>query len=478
MKKIIYVSILAIISFMASAQAPKIYALHINGINTTSAQASENLLYLKKVSLVSGDMVQWATIWNPTGNDAGKTTLDNLKDVANQKKYEDQANMSLDDFTNSIIAADPVKYPPHLYYKGTPEYAVLESQSAQLYAEQLSQSSGTNFDYILQELHGTVPAEFASVLQLIGGTQNPSGIVDYSKSPNYVLLLPHSQGNLYANSLLTYLTNIEHFDKQKIATFSIATPAKNNVGGWISDAWKTFYTDNKKIVQMFGDIRNYLTSTNDYVIASANAVFKKNPSLKANFQIVSSTDWKGHSLIDTYLTDPDSKEAIASMISYDLYIYYLEMTRGYDDNLDYQILPNRNYRLVNATTQENFCENESCNAGVYFNTPEYKTGYLLSKDMLPLGRYYWTVDTQYSQNLTTAFRLTHSPTINAQNFNDLCLQQAGKVTCTSKPQNVLFANGVAMSSNLRQYLPYAQTQLAYRFWKNWYISSVFTPSNN
>lgn len=86
-----------ILTKFSLANTPHLYALHINGINTTRMEARINYEALEKAAQVDSNMVYFNLIWNPTGDDAGKNLFTNLNDVIRQKAQEQQAIMSLDE---------------------------------------------------------------------------------------------------------------------------------------------------------------------------------------------------------------------------------------------------------------------------------------------------------------------------------------------------------------------------------------------
>ena len=339
------------------ASIPHIYALHINGIDTTREEARNNLNHLEQVSSINSNMVTFDVVWNPTGDDVGKGFWSNLSDLMNQKAKEHQASMTLDDFTHYWISANNLPD----YAESSTEYQQLKSQITSRYTEQLNQSSGVNFQTIIDEVHGIVPTQFDSAVSLLKSDYVPHPMAssyntmainnkainakpldfrlfdklsniqklnnvavtqNYLNTKNLVFLLPHSQGNLYANGLYSYLTSIEHFPPKQIAIYGIATPANANLGSWISDYYKWWGSLDPDAKQKMGNVDSYITSSNDFVIDGARLLFNQYPSnvilpsnLTASF---SSSDYRGHSLIDIYLNDSTTMLQIQKMMMMEL----------------------------------------------------------------------------------------------------------------------------------------------------------------
>lgn len=353
MKKLSLILSLLFTFIHCYANTPHLYALHINGVNTTRTEAQQNSDALKSTAQVDSNMVIFNYIWNPTGPDAAQNIVSNISDVITQKAQENQSIMSINDFTDYYIAHHATEFPPSIYHRGTPEYTTLQISLYKEYHESLKAIAGQNFDTIINEFHDEVPPPFKSVVELLNANPNthkdrnnyPKTVnlkqmqgfkniqnlndqpitIDYSNTLDYILLLPHSQGNLYANSLYEYLIKNEKLSKNHIAIYGIATPATSNKGSWLA---KTL-----SLSGAFGNVDSYITSSNDYVIATANymvSTLKKfAPSifqeiLPANFTIpfVHSYDWgDGHSLIKVYLADRAAKLQIEKMIHLELFLF-------------------------------------------------------------------------------------------------------------------------------------------------------------
>lgn len=105
MKKLSLIKSLAVIllvsikfSYATQNKLPTLYALHINGINTTIKEANDNLETLKLNSqmISTGKYLKWNVVYNPTSDEkttsstiaAGINLLDNIIDVGLQKNNE------------------------------------------------------------------------------------------------------------------------------------------------------------------------------------------------------------------------------------------------------------------------------------------------------------------------------------------------------------------------------------------------------
>lgn len=261
----------------------KMYIFHINGINTSQDQALANTQELNKAANLQSNVIanngQVDLLYNKEGNSTC-TLCTQLSDVFSQKRFE---NVNIDDYVQVYSAARGLKLKPE-----TPEYEDLKKS---IYSKFLEDSAfmGNNFGDILEQYHGK--------------TVNTKYLNEYIASNNggkpFVLLVPHSQGNLYANSLYQHLTTKEGFNQQNLSIFGIASPAAQNLGAYIS---KTAYNSD-----------GYITSSNDGVINSLRVLAAVSPMsiAGANFTIPKGGEFSGHGLIPTYLTNDGSRKIIS-----------------------------------------------------------------------------------------------------------------------------------------------------------------------
>ena len=418
------------------AQIPHVYALHINGINTTQREAKANADSLKVMANINSNMVSFNFVWNPTGDDTGKSFWSNLSDVMNQKAKEHNAAMSLDDFTRYWIKANNLPS----YAESSVEFQKLKSQISANYITQLTQSAGVNFNEIINEFHDQVPMEFNDAIKLLKSEYVPkyqakyydtvatkdvqtndfkfdlSGLnkfyqtttlnipVNYSDTKNMVLLIPHSQGNLYANSLYTYLTSIEKFPLNQIAIYGIATPANNNLGDWISNKFKWMESLDAKIKADWGNVDSYITSDNDFVINSSRVLFNQYPTniiLPANFSAeFSSDDLLGHNLIDIYLNNTVTKTQIGKMIVLELFWLVGSISQNKNKyDISFSVSNGSSTQGIITTSQQIICKYGICEKNVLFF--DYGGGksqpilYFLKKDFYK-DTYYVLSDLEHS----------------------------------------------------------------------------------
>lgn len=383
-------------------QLPTLYALHINGIDTTIDEAKTNLKKLRRTSQMTStnDYLKWDLVYNPTSDDIKRSStmrrglqiLDNLLDVALQKLTQAQLQqLNLDHYTQMYMLANNIDYP-----EGSPKYTRLKEQLKDHYAKILAAYGGTNSQSIVANFHEAVPPQFASVLQLLNDGES-AGKYDYTHNPNAVLLIPHSQGNLYANYLHKHITEIDNFDPQHVAIYGIATPASYTYGD-LPYRDENYPTDELKIA--LAPVTSYTTSCSDLVINTlavkelterimypAIALFNGNftlpPVLACNYTDSSNVaDNKnlGHNLVNYYLAESGLKTQINKMINYYAYQLNVYMLRDLTANMipgenKYNRYPqtltmvvgfNRDNQqsLINPAKKQVICGNDSCKNNV------------------------------------------------------------------------------------------------------------------
>lgn len=339
-------------SYAGQNNLPTMYALHINGINTTSKEASDNLESLKLNSQMTstGKYLKWNVVYNPTANEkttsstiaAGINLLDNIIDVGLQKNNElSLKNISKEQYVKAYIIANNLD--PNM---SKTEYKQLQTQLMPHYRELIKKYGGNNTEAVISEFHKKSPPQFLSVLQLLDEGTDGSGY-DYSHTPSSVLLIPHSQGNMYANSLYKYLIDTENFNPKHIAIFGIASPAGSNFGDWpVSDSYKTSRFKKEMNEFMINDSipneqTSYVTSCNDQVINTLRTtelirqtllqvlnylwphdIFEFPGVLSCNVDASPNEnpdDILHHNLIQYYLATPKTKTQIIAMINYFAY---------------------------------------------------------------------------------------------------------------------------------------------------------------
>lgn len=354
LNKCLVTIVLLLIKFSYAAQSnlPTMYALHINGINTTYKEALDNLRKVEVDSqmISTGKYLKWNVVYNPTADEkttsstiaAGVNLLDNIIDVGLQKNNElSLKNISKEQYVNAYIIANKLNK-----NMSKVEYKQLQSQLMPHYQALIRKYGGNNTADVINEFHKKAPPQFLGVLQLLDEGSN-GGQYDYSHTPSSVLLIPHSQGNLYANSLYKYLTDTENFNSKHIAIFGIASPAGSNFGDWpVGDNSQTSSFKSGMNELMINDSipygqMSYVTSCSDMVINTLRStdpsnqplfrvlnyiwphgVFEQPGILSCNmdpFSGVSADDMLHHNLIQYYLAIPELKTQIVTMINYFAY---------------------------------------------------------------------------------------------------------------------------------------------------------------
>lgn len=408
MKRILFVIGLSFYGYTLQAnEMPRIYALHINGINTTRQEAKINSLMLEKSSSTSGNSIVWDIVYNPTRSDnipAGTVDyywnlFNNIIDVLYQKLSEvNLATLTLDTYTQVYIISNWLNQ--QVYSKNSQDYTTLLEILRPSYGNLLINYGGQNAVEILANMHKVVPPQFTGVLKLIH--DNSQDAADYSHNPNAVLLIPHSQGNLYANFLYKYLTEVEKFNQHHIAIFGIATPASYNLGDWpVTDsdnspdssqllaalkpayAYITSCDDQviytlkwQQILKSYSDLEYFLSANNFPAVLECNFPFPTTPATNQNL---------GHNLNSYYLADSGMKAQISKMLNY--YVYQLNYHMLHDlianmtaDNPGFGNYPqlitlvagfrrDSVQKLVDSNGNI-ICEKNSCSDRVmYLNTP-------------------------------------------------------------------------------------------------------------
>lgn len=380
MKKLFIFWIFSFLINLASA-IPTIYALHINGINTTKPEAYQNLDKLREAANIdaSTSLLKWDVIYNPTDtiNDNSKY-LTNLEDVMLQK-YGEALQMGMNDAIQLYMFATGLDYPV-----GSAEFNNLTTQISNDIKEHFL---GKNFDTIVNEFHNQVPPELAPALKALAGHETK----DYGKFNNYVLLIPHSQGNLYANELYDYLTTEEHYNIAQIQIFGIATPASQLKGAELLNYYITLEEENPNITKIFEyPIHPYVTSKLDWVINLLSVMPNIPKPLPANMTI----PW-GHDLVSTYLADEKSRHEIAKSINYIIASFVNILIPSPNNslptaNMSIQIIKNRGRDSIVDSNNQYVCSGTDCpkNNGYYKNN-------IFTQNSMYLGYYFFDDYTGY-----------------------------------------------------------------------------------
>ncbi|MDA8562207.1 hypothetical protein N9L02_03770 [Gammaproteobacteria bacterium] len=276
-------------AFCKTWEPPKIFIFHINGVNTSPEKADINTDKLEEVSNINSNITTWGTIYNHTH---GLLTGD-LRDVMRMKKQESK-NLTLDDYMLVYMKRHNLNYPIE-----STKYNELREKIKQAYLDDIDYV-GTNFNDILNQFHDKVPQQYQAISNLLKKYKNGN------TSNAYVLLIPHSHGNMYANQLYNYLVNYEKFPKSHLAIFGIASPADKTLGSVFP-----IQPTNQD---------NYYTADNDHVINSLSHISNiipqtKKPSIGNIHLYECKNDILCHGLTESYLNDKESKYRISNKIA-------------------------------------------------------------------------------------------------------------------------------------------------------------------
>lgn len=320
MKK--YLLVVLLFSIKCGFCIPMIYSLHINGINTSLTEAQDNLDQLTSLQTSKTNLVKWRLLYNQTDG-----LWSDLSDVFHQKAQEQQA-VSLDDYVEVYMKVNNLHYEP-----GSPDYEIVKAGIKDDFIND-PQYSGHNLESIVTQLHQIIP----------------------DPKDSYILMIPHSQGNLYANQLYEYLLSNNEYTATQLRIFGIASPA-NKVAG-------------------YGD---YVTSSNDLIVNGLRLI--QDGVLPANYRAeVTTNDILGHNLINVYLSDDITKAAIKHGISNALdtlahYLYafsttdYLKISDVKSYNLQSDLLASTIMKDKEVIYAHNQPQSES-SFYYYFSTPQ------------------------------------------------------------------------------------------------------------
>jgi hypothetical protein len=344
-----------------SAPHPHLYALHINGINTTKREAETNKAELQKAAQVTSDIqdfLKWDIVYNPTASSATEDTkmhtfanlYHNVMTVFTQKNLEIKYdNIYFQEYMFIYLAWNPINIDSEKY---PAEYKKAYDKVAQdlypHYEELTNNLYKVANTAVINDFHAKVPAQFQSVVNLLKQDQTVGE--NYANSYDSVLLIPHSQGNMYANMLANYLKTKEKFNSSHIGIFGIASPADgNDAKTWWTDYNPATHNPLSAIRDKIPTANSYITSCNDRVVEGlrlqrgvADLINKMTPFTGVTPYIVPCTtsatggsDMFNHNLIDYYLAVPALRDTIVTQINYALYyLYYKQL-----EDIVYHMVP-------------------------------------------------------------------------------------------------------------------------------------------
>jgi len=258
---------------------PRVFIFHINGVNTKFEEALDNLNNLKAVANIKSNIIKWDLLYNETHG----LLISDLWDVMKMKKHEGK-NLTIHDYMLTYMKRNNLDYPTN-----SKEYNELKDRIKMKYIDDLD-DNGRNFPQLIFELSDKTFHEIVA-------------------QRAYILLLPHSQGNLYANQLWKYFVNhpdkFYQIPKSHIAIFGIASPTDHMEG-------------TVKPIPPTNQV-SYYTADNDYVINSlsilTSLIPQTNPAMPGNMHLNNCEDFLCHRLIDSYLTDEQSRQLISTKIN-------------------------------------------------------------------------------------------------------------------------------------------------------------------
>ncbi len=222
-------------------------------------------------------MTAWDFLYNQSHG-----LWDDLEDVFQQKATEANLKITLDDYVTAYLRHNNLDYVPD-----SADYAIVKAGIKDEYLND-SQFFGSSFEEWLTQFHQKLPPPEQQRLQ-----ETARMVKSYAGMDNNVLFIPHSQGNLYTNSLISYLVSEELFPPSQISNFGIASPANTVING------RTKTT-------------SYVTSSKDLVIGGLRLL---RSTLASNVNLsFTLTDPLGHNLIDVYLAESTSKTKIQQEI--------------------------------------------------------------------------------------------------------------------------------------------------------------------
>jgi len=216
----------------------KMYIFHINGINTSRAEAVQNANALEQAVKFSSNMIankgHFDLLYNTDEGDAFCELCHQLADVTKQRALE-QKNITVDDFVIAYMKTY------HLNYEsGSTDYEILKMGIKDDYLKDKTFVGNNMGDIYNQFKTKTSQDKFRFLMKYIANNEDPT----INSKPS-ILLIPHSQGNLYANELTDYLYRAEGYPYDHISVVGIASPSS-----LISGAFSQYVTaDNDLIVK-------------------------------------------------------------------------------------------------------------------------------------------------------------------------------------------------------------------------------------
>lgn len=305
MKKNIFFVLILLCTNVALSKS-RIFVFYINGVNTTQSEARINLTALENTAQISSNMLSnnyhFDMLYNKSDESAFCNLCNQLTDVFKQKAQE-HLPITIDDFVVAYMKTYGLDYP-----KDSVDYQILEQGIKDDYLKDTS-FVGNNLEDIYNQFRNKLQEE--SSFLYLKEFLDKSTTTDNDKP--YVLLLPHSQGNLYANQLYDYTIRTMFLPAEHLAIYGIASPT-SSVNGIVNPAPSLFGTSNPD------DFVHYTTADNDFIINGlrvfSNISPLSNSPLTGNVHLNVCNDSNlCHSLMNAYLTDQTVAKQIAKQIN-------------------------------------------------------------------------------------------------------------------------------------------------------------------
>lgn len=415
----------------------KIYIFHINGINTTIEEARQNMFFLKQTAAIDSNMTSWDFLYNQSHG-----LWDDLEDVFQQKTAEANPKITLDDYVTAYLHHNNLDYEPD-----SADYAIVKAGIKDEYLND-PQFFGSNFEELLTQFHQKLPPPEQQRLQ-----EAARMVKSYAGMDNNVLFIPHSQGNLYTNSLISYLVSEELFPPSQISNFGIASPANAVING------RTKTT-------------SYVTSSKDLVIGGLRLL---RSTLASNVNLsFTLTDPLGHNLIDVYLAESTSKTKIQQEIYNNVLSFTNQMVNNQQKyHLRWAFNLSDKDKIIFKKGDQTICENQKCRDDLLYYRNEAGGIYLAPENTYPQGDNY-RVLSQVNNNNTFQIRLANNTTVNINRL--LCYTSGANETshydCYKSRLNTNQGTISAANSNISN-LAYAQNKYPELFVNDFLIGREF-----
>jgi hypothetical protein len=419
---LLWFSLLFISITVSATPNSKIYIFHINGINTSIEETISNAEALKNAAAIDSDMTSWDFLYNQSHG-----LWDDLEDVFQQKAQEDNPKITLDDYVTAYFRYHDLDYPPD-----SADYAIVKAGIKDDYLND-PQFFGSNFEELLTQFHQKLPPPEQQRL-----AEAARMVKSYAGMDNNVLFIPHSQGNLYANSLISYLVTEELFPPTQISNFGIASPANTVING------RTKTT-------------SYVTSSKDLVI---NGLRILRPALNSNVSLgFSWNDPLGHNLIDVYLAESASRTRINQEIHNNILNFTSLMVNNQQKyHLRFALNISDKDRVMLKGGNKIICDNQECAEDLLYYRNNVGTIYLASEADYPQGNNY-TLLSQVNNN--NPFQIRLAATTNVALNRLLCYtsgsEEKSHYDCYKSRLNTTQDTISAANSNISN-LSYAQNK--------------------